>query len=163
VSALNEGTEFVIYLPAYTRTVQPPKTVSSLKRVAGGDETILFVDDEEVIRTLGQEVLEMYGYRVLLAEDGCRAMEIFETESKNINLVILDIHMPKMSGDEALPLLLEKNPDLKVILCSGYAQEQYTGKNINFGSVAFLNKPYRTIDLASAVRDVLDHNEILNG
>lgn len=160
VSEVDKGSEFTVYLPAAEKH-QPRKSAeTSFSRVAGGNETILLVDDEEVIRSMGQEVLEMYGYRVLLAGDGCEAMEVFEQESKSIDLVILDIHMPKMSGDEVLPLLLEKRAELKVILCSGYAQEQFTGKNINFGSIAFLNKPYRTVDLASAVRDVLDHKEI---
>lgn len=158
-SAPNQGSEFIVYLPAGDE--HPKKAeASSLSRVPGGHETILLVDDEEVIRSMGQEVLEMYGYQVVLASDGCDALDVFDKHSDSIDLVILDIHMPKMSGDEVLPLLLEKKAGLKVILCSGYAQEQYTGKNINFGSIAFLNKPYRTVDLASAVRDVLDHKEI---
>ncbi|TFG45541.1 MAG: response regulator [Candidatus Brocadiia bacterium] len=161
-SEIGQGTEFDIYIPAAERVESPvlPPAIGS-KNIHGGTETVLIADDEEVIRSLAQEVLEMYGYRVLKAVDGQEALEIFEREFESIDVVILDVCMPRMSGDEVLPLLLQKKPELKAILCSGFGQERVSDKNLNFGSMAFLNKPYRTLDLLAAVRDVLDHSDAI--
>ncbi|MCL2103160.1 MAG: response regulator, partial [Syntrophorhabdaceae bacterium] len=113
-------------------------------------EIILFADDEELIRDLGRIVLESFGYTVLLASDGAEAVEIYAENEDIINLVIMDITMPRRSGLEAMREIRAANPDARFILSSGYTPTE------DIGDAAFLPKPYRADDLLRVVRVVLD-------
>jgi PAS domain S-box-containing protein len=154
-SQLNVGTCFDIYLPRHlpAAEVSLPLTLSAAPRP--GSETILLVDDEAMIRNLGRMILERYGYRVLLAEDGVEALNLYRGKPEEISLVVLDLTMPHLSGREVLQKLLEIDPNVRVLLASGYSAEHA----IDFESdriVGFVGKPYRPDDLARHVRSALD-------
>jgi PAS domain S-box-containing protein len=150
-SAKDEGTTFRIYFP---RTEQAPAAVPSSaaeRPVTNGGRTILLVDDEEAIRLLGKTILERKGYQVLTAGDGRETVEIFSRRKEEIDLVILDLTMPHLSGEEVLRQLRRIGPELKVIVSSG----QRTNPSSSFRNVSFLPKPYRPDDLLRTVIEVL--------
>lgn len=127
--------------------------VGFISRDGGGRGALLFVDDEEPIRRLGRTVLEQEGYSVLLAGDGIEAIDLFKSRREEIRLVILDLAMPRQSGQEAFRKLREMDPSVKVILSSGHS----AGGNIPTGSpdALFLPKPYRPDDLIQKARETL--------
>jgi CheY-like chemotaxis protein len=154
VSEPGRGTDFDIYLPR-TAVTPPVAPAPAEAPPTGGHETILLVDDEPVIRNLGRTVLQRHGYRVVLAEDGREAVEIYQREHPGIDLVILDLTMPRLSGRDTLRHLQEFAPEVRVIFSSGYTAEQIPepGKD---GVLGFVNKPYRPQDLIRVVRQALD-------
>lgn len=120
-----------------------------------GHELILLADDEEAVRRLGRTLLEKLGYQVLLATDGDEAVERFRS-TRGIGLVILDVVMPRMSGREALRLMLQADPQAKVIISSGFMMERKPEDFIREGAKGFLKKPYLLEPLAQLVRQTLD-------
>jgi PAS domain S-box-containing protein len=114
--------------------------------------TILLVDDEQMIRDLGRAVLSRAGFRVLTAEDGLEAVEIFSRQFNEIDLVVLDVTMPRMSGRDAFRQMIDLNPSARIMFSTGYTVEDLVELE---GSVGLLNKPYRPQDLVSAVRTAL--------
>jgi PAS domain S-box-containing protein len=116
------------------------------------DVTILLVDDEEMIRTLGRMILEAAGYRVLTAADGAEAVEVFAAEHARISLVILDVTMPRMSGREAFRHMVGVCPGVRVLFSTGYSAEDIAELG---GALGLLSKPYRPHELLAAVRDAL--------
>ena len=154
-SVVGEGSIFKVYFPS-TRISGVEESGRKAEAVSGGSETILLVDDEESIRELGRVILEPYGYTVFLAEDGMKAVELFEQARGGIDLVILDIMMPVRSGWEVLEQLRAISPKIKVIISSGYdlaGQQRALHKDPN---VEFLAKPYSPAELARRVRKALD-------
>jgi PAS domain S-box-containing protein len=154
-----KGSIFKVYLPASSKA--KPEPVATVENPRGGNELILVVDDEEPMRSFAKEVLETHGYRVLAAADGSEAVEIFRDKDGSISLVILDMVMPKMGGQEAFLKLTELNPDVCALLSTGYSQEGKAQDILNSGVKGFIQKPYRANALLSKVRSVLD-DEILN-
>src|SRR5262249_15513187 len=118
ISKIGIGTTFRIFLPASVQGVC--KAEHSGINTSGGTETILVVDDEETLRYLAKDLLEAYGYNVMLAADGQEALELFLRYKEKIDLVLLDMVMPRMSGRELYHKLLEINPAVKVVLSTGY-------------------------------------------
>jgi len=153
-SKVNKGAQFDIYLPA--TTLQPEESQAIEIEARGGRENILLVDDEEIIRNLAKDILESKGYKIILAKDGLEAIEIFKKEKNKIDLVILDMIMPKLGGKETFRKLKEINPSLKCILSSGYTKETIARELLKEGARGFVQKPYRVNDLASIVRSALD-------
>jgi CheY-like chemotaxis protein len=153
-SELREGTTFKVYLPISGKT--EVKKTAHIKEVAGGNEFILVVDDEEPIRNLAREILQSYGYRVLLAEDGVKAVEICKERNGEINLVILDMVMPNMGGREAFLRIKEIAPRIRALLSTGYSKNEKAQEILDSGVMGFVQKPYQTGTLLSAVRQVLD-------
>ena len=122
----------------------------------GGTETILLVDDAEPFRSVGQEILNELGYKVITASDGESALEMYCKEQKRIDLVLLDLIMPGMNGRECLEELLKVNPRLKVVMtCSGLLGGS-TKKLIESRAKGFLRKPYEIGEFPRVIRDVLD-------
>jgi PAS domain S-box-containing protein len=158
VSAVSQGTRFDLYLPRCLETPERTQTRAQPKP-AGGGETILLVDDEPMLRTLGQSILSGYGYQVILAQDGEEALEVYQRERGRIALVVLDLSMPRLSGRDALPRLLELNPRARVLLVSGFGAEDVAEAHRG-AFVESINKPYRPIDLAQAVRNLLDYSAV---
>ena len=121
-----------------------------------GAGTILLVDDEQTARAVGQEILERAGFEVLTANDGGAAVRLFGERFEDVVLVLLDMTMPVMGGEETLEALRGIRADVPVILCSGYneseAEERFVGKNI----AGFLQKPYQMRDLIERVRSQID-------
>jgi signal transduction histidine kinase/CheY-like chemotaxis protein len=149
------GTRFEIYLPRLEAPAAPPGPTPS--RVAGpvGSETILLADDNDMIRTLAATFLRQSGFQVLLAGDGQEAVEVFRREHDRVQLVVLDMRMPRLSGREALTHLRQIDPGVRVLFASGYADTP-PGEGEQAGVLGFIAKPYRQHDLVQAVRQALD-------
>lgn len=116
--------------------------------------TILVIDDEPVIRAMAQALLSDLGFDVLLAENGKIGFEIYQKEQKNIGAVILDLVMPVMSGKETFELLLEENPDVKVIIASGFSREDRIAEFKKMGAVIFLKKPYKQEEIERVLKSI---------
>ncbi|MCS6851416.1 MAG: PAS domain S-box protein [Gemmataceae bacterium] len=154
-SEVGQGTEFDVFLPRCRDFAADGETVSE-PPASRGSETILFVDDEATIRHLGQTVLEQHGYRVISAEDGRQAVDIYREKAARVDLVVLDLTMPRMSGKEALHALRAIDPNVPVLLASGYSPDDLAGLMEKDDAVAFIGKPYRPQELLRSVRAVLD-------
>ncbi|GMV65190.1 MAG: anti-sigma factor antagonist [Candidatus Omnitrophica bacterium] len=155
-SQVGQGTTFKVFLPAEGSMARHSRSMDTSKTARGGHETILVVDDESSICEVAADILETNGYKTLMAQDGIEALEVYEKNIGQIDLVILDISMPKLSGKEVLERLRILNPQVKVIISSGYL----TGEiNSVSDRCVFVQKPYRTEDLLRGVREALDQPE----
>jgi CheY-like chemotaxis protein len=155
ISTPGVGTCFRIYIPAFEQKAHVARTVKT-DRPKGGSETILLVDDEEIIRDVGQSTLTRFGYTVLTAEDGEIAVERYRRKQKQIDLVLLDLVMPKMSGKSCLEALIRINPRIKIVVASGYSETESRTEVLRAGARKFIAKPYEANTLLSAVREALD-------
>jgi len=153
-SEKGKGTTFTIYLPASEKVPIEEKMI--LGEVLGGTETILFIDDQDIIIKVGKEMLNALGYKVLLAKSGKEALEVFEKNKEKIDLVILDMIMPVMSGGEVYNMLKNISPHIKVILSSGYSMEGQAAEILKRGCNGFIQKPFNVGDLSKKIREVLD-------
>lgn len=148
-----EGTTVRVYLPASEE--QPRATLASGSEVSRGTQTILFVDDEEMLRSLAQRALEQLGYRVILAADGVEAVRLYREHADVIDLVILDLSMPRKGGEDAYLEMRDVRKDMRVLLCCGY-NETSTNKKIAPQHLAgFLPKPFGIDVLAKTVEVAL--------
>lgn len=148
------GTTFEIYLPASHLEV-PGNDVSPVKAVTG-NETILLVDDEQAILKVSADILKTLGYTVIPAGSAREAVEIYGKQKDVIDLVILDMIMPDMSGGETFAFLKMINPRVKAILSSGYSLNEQAEKIMKQGCRAFIEKPFTIQGLSLKVREVLD-------
>jgi PAS domain S-box-containing protein len=151
----SEGTIFKVYFPALISPAELPET-ETRALPQGGSETILIVDDEELIRDLGARILTRAGYKVLVAANGKKALEIYQARSDEISLVILDLIMPEMGGKQCLEALLTLDPAAKVVIASGYHANDATREALTFGAKGFINKPYDIPQVLAVLRSVLD-------
>ncbi|MFQ5579259.1 MAG: ATP-binding protein, partial [Nitrospiria bacterium] len=149
-----EWTCFEVYLPC-VKELPEEKDPEVRGTVKGGTERILFVDDETFIRQLGRSILSKCGYSVRLASNGSMAVKIFKKDMENIDLVILDLTLPGMSGWEVFSQLRVINPSIKVIISSGHHIPEDSSIQRD-AEVDFFLKPYRPDQLAKKVREVLD-------
>jgi PAS domain S-box-containing protein len=154
-SQTDQGTRLEIYLPASRRPAplreQPDEILSH------GYETVLLVDDEEMIIDVGRRMLEKLGYQTLTASNGYEAIEIYQSRAKDIGLVILDMVMPNISGGETFDRLRDINPAIKVILCSGYSIDGQASEILKRGCNAFIQKPFNLKTLSYHIRAVLNN------
>jgi CheY-like chemotaxis protein len=121
-----------------------------------GTEHILLVDDEPVLVEVGQMMLERLGYQVTTCSSGPAALEVFKNAPQDIDLVISDMTMPKMTGDKLAAALLAIKPDLPIILCTGFSSKVSDDKIAEMGIKALMMKPLAQSDMAFLVRKVLD-------
>lgn len=153
-----KGTEFKVYLPAYEESNQLHPFVLSDNQalpVAPHPTLILLVDDEEMIRDVGGSILRSLGYEVVTASNGKEAVDIYRERGKEIALIIMDLVMPVMDGETAFREIRKINPDVKVIISSGYSADRMDILR-NVGVKGFFSKPYRLAEIADVVRKVLD-------
>ncbi|MBN2288165.1 MAG: PAS domain S-box protein [Candidatus Glassbacteria bacterium] len=150
------GTTFKIYLPRAAGQAEKAKPVEPPAK--GGDETILIVDDERMILSLAASILEEYGYTCLTAESGKEALEIFRLKHGSIDLVILDLVMPRMSGQEVFEQMLKIDPRVSAVISSGFSVQDEKAL-LEKGVKAFIPKPYQERMLARVVREVLDQGK----
>ncbi len=157
-SEMGKGSTFQVFLPATGAPVKAPSPESPVAAaVQGGQETILVVEDEPVLRDMAQLILQDCGYRVLKAGSGAEALQVWEQHRDSIDLMLTDVVMPGgMSGRELAVRLLGSHPRLKIIFTSGYNVEETHTDFFRRGGAAFLQKPYTRADLAKAVRASLD-------
>ena len=153
-SEVGKGTIVSIYLPAQKSTVKKEREFP--KEAPGGKETVLLVDDEDMIIEIGKEMLEKMDYKVFTTKTGIEAVEIFRENKDIIDLVILDMIMPGMGGGETYDKMKQINPDVKVLLSSGYSVSGEANSILERGCNGFIQKPFSMNDLSSKIRVILD-------
>ena len=153
-SEKERGTVFTIYLPASAKEVLIDEEGSPAMLIKGTG-TILLIDDEKMILDVGLELLEGLGYTVLSAMSGQEAIDVFQKDQDNIDLVIMDMIMPGMGGGETFDRLKEINPEVKVLLSSGYSINGQATKIIRRGCDGFIQKPFNMNQLAEKIQKIL--------
>jgi two-component system cell cycle sensor histidine kinase/response regulator CckA len=149
------GTTFKIDIPVLDDEIE--SDVSETKEMpALGTETILVVDDEENIRELARRCLTPTGYQIMTAGNGLHALEVYREKQSDISLVILDLIMPEMGGIECLGELLKIDPNVKVLVTSGFSSDGPTREIIKTRAKGFIDKPFRTKEMLKTIRRVLD-------
>jgi CheY-like chemotaxis protein len=149
-SAPGQGTALKLWLPA--TSLRKSKSVRDVPRELLGRGTILLIDDEDAVRRLGKAALERYGYSVLLAGDGYQAIDVFSRVAEQLLIVVLDMAMPGMGGEETFRRLRAIRPDVPVLLSSGYDELEAARKFPAGGIAGFLKKPYTVVQLAEKVK-----------
>ncbi len=148
------GTVFSIYLPTCGEAVSGQARTS--EQVKNGTETVLLVDDEELVLEAAVQLLQKLGYRVIEARDGREAVQAYRSHQQDIDVVVLDMIMPDMCGGEVFGQLKAMNPDIGVLLASGYSIEGQASEILEQGCDAFIQKPFSIKDLSQKIREVLD-------
>jgi CheY-like chemotaxis protein len=151
------GTTIRIYFPRVAGTAEAFSPKPRDERSLMGSETVLLVEDEEALRGIGRQMLELYGYTVLLAGDGAAGLELALNHPRPIQLVMTDILMPTMGGIELAERLSTLRPELKVLYTSGYNDSTGSPKRVE--GAGYLAKPYGMEDLARTLRELLDPGE----
>ncbi len=156
-SELGKGTIFHLYLPI-TEVAKPVKETEekALEEIQGGTETLLIVEDEEMLLMSLQMILIEKGYKVLSSKDGLRALKIYQEKKKDISLVLTDLGLPNITGLEVCKRIKEINPDENLILATGFLDPEMKAKFLKEGIDNFLYKPYDLTKVLRIVRDVLD-------
>ncbi len=150
-----QGSVFNLFLPMAEEDAAGEAKVG-VHEIAMGSGLILFVDDENINRELARVMLEGCGYEVVLAEDGEHAVKLYAELSGKIRAVILDIVMPKMSGDEACARILAMDPQARIIISSGFCEDTRVKRALASGAKLFVPKPYSLKGLSSAVKSALE-------
>jgi two-component system cell cycle sensor histidine kinase/response regulator CckA len=149
------GTTFKLYFPVHEAVLNPDLS-TTIEMEAFGTETLLLVDDEELIRDLGKRILSQRGFTVLTANNGHEALDIYRSNRSSISLVILDLIMPEMGGRECLDELLKIDPNIKVVVSSGFMSNGLTKETVAEKAVGFIDKPFKARRMLRIVRKVLD-------
>jgi PAS domain S-box-containing protein len=153
-SELGRGTTFKILLPCSDamaeRMLSTPPMAEPVWR---GQGTVLVVDDEETVRTVTARILETLGFTVVLASDGREALEIYRREPSRFTIVLLDLTMPHMDGEETFRQLRHLNPGVRVVLMSGFNQQEAVSRFTGKGLAGFVQKPFEVGSIMSAVRE----------
>lgn len=153
-SEKGHGAIFRLYLPATNKGVKKNKRVPD--KIVKGKETILFVDDERTVIEGCGGMLNKMGYNVSIARSGKEALEIYKRNSDKIDMVILDMIMPEMSGGETYDRLKEMAPDIKVLLASGHSIKGHATEILKRGCKGFIQKPFNMEALSIKIREILD-------
>ena len=153
------GSTFIVYLPAITQSL--PQTQSAAPPAAsptiGGNERILIVEDEEMLRELAREILRDSGYQILEAASGREALIVWQQHEGKIDLLLTDMVMPEgVSGVELAERLVAETPQLKVVFMSGYTSDDVSAEMLARTNASFIQKPYGHAELTQTVRDCLD-------
>lgn len=157
-SEAGRGTTFKIYFPRVTAEAVEYKRSNGVVETPKGCETILLVEDAELVRTLARQVLETAGYRVLEAASAEAALKLCETiNGTRIDLLLTDVVMPGMSGNDMSKILIAKQPNMPVLYMSGYTDDAIVQHGVLEAGINFLQKPFSPGSLALKVREVLDH------
>jgi len=151
-----EGTTFKVYLPTVEQEMEMVQENKIIAPVAGGNEKILLVDDEDIIRDLGIQLLGESGYTVFTAPDGETALELYRKEQEQIDLVILDLLMPGMGGMKCLDELLTINPEARVLISTGYSVDGPTKETVEARTSGCISKPFDRGQILNVIREVLD-------
>ncbi len=154
-SALGMGTTMEVCLPAFDSIMEQPAATNG-NGASGGYETILLVEDEPGLRSLTRRMLESRGYLVLEAATGHEAIEYVEAEETEIDLLIADVVMPEMGGPAVAQQIRQRNPDVRVLFISGYADDKSLREDVSRNDADFLPKPYTTREIGLKVREILD-------
>jgi len=154
-SEKDTGSTFNIYLPASEAVISDQEAEIGEEQIPTGHETVLFVDDEDMIVDVSRDMLKTLGYEVLTARGGREAIEVYKENRDRIDIVIMDMIMPEMGGGEAYDWLKEINPDIKVLLSSGYSITGQATEILNRGCNGFIQKPFNLKDLSQNIIEIL--------
>lgn len=149
-----KGTTFSIYLPAIVELIQETETTP--KEFLMGKETVLLVDDVEMVLETGEEILARLGYMVISAGSGSKAIKLFMEHKMRIDVVLLDMVMPEIGGGKVFDRIKKLRPDIKFLLTSGYSQDGEASEILKRGCNGFIQKPFRTMDISRKLREILD-------
>ena len=127
-----------------------------MTKILKGSETVLLVDDEDMIVDVGTQLLEKLGYKVIVAKSGTEAIEIYKKKRDKIDMVILDMIMPAMNGGETYDMLREINNKIKVLLSSGYSISGQATEILDRGCDGFIQKPFNIRELSEKLREIFD-------
>ena len=155
-SEVGRGSTFKIYFPSVEGNVERIKVDTEVFELAAGVETVLLVEDEEVVREMAMEILRECGYHVLQAEDGPDALHLARQHPGEIHLMLTDVVMPRMSGRELAEQLTPLRPDMRVLYMSGYTDDAIVHHGVLDEGTAFIGKPFSMQALARKVRETLD-------
>jgi len=156
-SEVGQGTTFNIYLPVSNEEAY--RDAPTETELVKGSETILIVDDEEMVIKVAQAMLEKLGYRVVVAKDGEQAVDTVKRKGDDIDLVILDLIMPGIKGDKAFDLIHEIQPAMPVILSSGYSLNDQAHDIMQRGCNGFIQKPFNISEFSQKIRKILDETK----
>jgi two-component system cell cycle sensor histidine kinase/response regulator CckA len=161
------GTAIKIYLPLHGETPAGEDTSGQSQALSDSpvNGSILVVDDEDMIRTIAAQILKTAGYQVQTCADGQEAVELYAKDHSNIDLVIMDMVMPRLDGREAFAKMREINPRVKVLLSSGFSEDGDAQAILQDGARGFIQKPYRSAELLLRVQQALQvtPNQSLRG
>ncbi len=153
-SQSGKGSTFRIYLPSRKEKAEKPTAVEPDVQ-AVGSETVLLVEDKDIVRKLVLRILKKQGYKVIEAANGGEAFLKFEQENQDIDLLLTDVIMPEMSGKQLYERLLKIKPDLKALFMSGYTEDSISSQGILEEKINFIQKPFRPQTLAEKLREVI--------
>jgi signal transduction histidine kinase/ActR/RegA family two-component response regulator len=154
---LGKGTTFSIYLPVEERPIESHRTSKkAMEDVPGGTETILLIEDEEMLGELARAFLVSKGYTVLTARDGEEGVEAFSRHQKEISVVVTDMGLPKLGGEDVFKRIRAIDPKAKVILASGFIDPEVKSEMYKAGAKHFIQKPYSHDEVLQKVREVID-------
>lgn len=157
ISDENNGTEIKLYLPITKEKFKSIVDNGENEEVVKGSGIVMVIDDEEVLRRMTSMMLPSLGYEVKDFEDGVKAVEYFRENYMNIDLVIVDLIMPKMDGKDVFKALMQIDPNVKVLISSGFSLDGDAQEMINNGAKGFIQKPYKKIALAKKISEILNN------
>lgn len=152
-----KGSTFKILWPVVESELPPSNHKKKNERIRGGKETILIVEDEHQVRAVASEVLESIGYQIIEAANGVEAMAMLEKKNFQVDLVITDVIMPGMGGQELAENILKIKPDFKILFTSGYTDHKIDKRGRLINGANFLHKPYSISDLSQKVRELIEN------
>jgi PAS domain S-box-containing protein len=161
LSEKGQGTTFEVCLPAFAKEPVQEKPVSN--ELFDGVETVLLIDDEQMIIDVGTEMLNQLGYKVLTATGGIEALDVYRRNQDSIDLLVLDMIMPDMEGGITYGKIKDLNPNVKVLLASGYSINGRASEIMKQGCNGFIQKPFNMKELSYKIRSILDEKELSNG
>jgi CheY-like chemotaxis protein len=152
-SELGRGTAFRVYLPCTENTAATRQAGSAVRRGSG---EILLVDDDAMVSVTAINTLKSFGYAVTHAPEGKVAIELVRSDPERFCLVLLDLRMPGLSGEQTFDALREISPKLRVMIWSGYGADQDVAAMLRRGAVGFVQKPYRVAELSHSIAEAID-------
>jgi two-component system, cell cycle sensor histidine kinase and response regulator CckA len=159
-----EGTTFRIYLPRVDEVAETRDGENATQQPVGrGDETILLVEDEDIVRALAKEILLEYGYTVLTASNGKEGLKISREFTERIDLILTDVVMPQMSGHELVENIRTARPETRVLYMSGFTDDAVVRHGVSAHELCFIQKPFSPESLAIKIREVLDNDAAPDG
>jgi CheY-like chemotaxis protein len=155
-SEAGRGTTFRVLLPAHLQATPVTDPEMEADTAWRGNGLVLLADDEESIRSMGRHLLERSGFEVMVAANGREAVDLFVQHRGRVRLVILDLTMPHLDGEACYRELRRVDPEVKVIMTSGYDEQDVISRFVGNELAGFVQKPYKAADLLPVVRQVLD-------
>jgi CheY-like chemotaxis protein len=155
-STPGQGSTFCIYLPVMHERDEQLADEPGTDATRGGSETVLLVEDEELVRALSERTLRSHGYNVLSAPHGPAALELLQRHDGPIQLLLTDVVMPQMSGKDLADAVTRRHPSARVLYMTGYTEDTIVHHGVLDNGVSLLQKPFTPAGMARRVREVLD-------